>query len=119
MPKIRLSELQAREVPLIYPVEDVGEIRLRYKPYVMTPRFEDELTTYGAKAEGWAVLVSKLVASWDLELEEGVPVALEPEALVAVPGPILKGIVLAINEHASPKAKSAESSGAGSFQAGR
>lgn len=115
---IRLAALRAKETPLVYEVEGVGEIRLSYRPYVMTPEFEDELTTYGAKAEGWAVLVERLVASWDLELEEGVVCPLEKSALLQVPGPILKGIVLAINEDASPKAKSVESSGAGSFQAG-
>lgn len=115
---IRLSALKAKESPLTYTVEGVGDIQLTYRPYVMTPEFEDELATFGSKAEGWAVLVEKLVASWDLELEEGEVVPLEKTALVQVPGPILKGIVLAINEDASPNRKSAESSGAGSFQAG-
>lgn len=115
---IRLAALKAQEAPLTYTVEGVGEIDLAYRPYVMTPEFEDELAQYGAKAEGWAALVEKLVARWDLELEEGVVVPLEVEHLRKVPGPILKGLVLAINEDASPKTKSAESSGAGSFQAG-
>lgn len=112
---IQLAALRAKETDLVYDVEGVGEIRLAYRPYVMTPEFEDELTTYGSKAEGWAVLVSKLVASWDLEEEEGKVFPLDAKELVRVPGPILKGLVLAINEDASPNRKSAESSGAGSF----
>lgn len=115
---VRLAALRAKETPLVYTVEDVGDINLKYRPYVMTPEFEDELSTYGSKAEGWAVLVSKLVSEWDLEETEGVVFPLDAKKLLAVPGPILKGIVLAINEDASPNPKSAEGSGAGSFQAG-
>jgi len=90
------------------------KVRIGYRPGILTSQLEEELREYGDRSEGWADLVSRLVVSWDLELEEGVPLPVEKDSLREVPGWLLQSIIVGIREDMVPSRKTAETSG-GSF----
>ncbi len=115
--------------------EEAEKVALVYRPAVLTGKLEDDLRKYGERSEGWAALVSKLIVSWDLESEPGVPVPLEyvpavieqdPEtgrdrivqpasgALMEIPTWILQGIIEGVKGDMRPNPKSGESSAASS-----
>lgn len=98
--------------------DEKPEINVEYRPSVLTPAFESELRSYGDQSEGWAKLVSKLVAAWDVQAESGEPQSLDFEALRVVPGPFLTAVVAAIRGHLAPNSTTDGNSEGGSSPEG-
>lgn len=94
--------------------DEKPHVQLEYRPGVLTPAFEAELREHGDNADGFALLVSKLVAAWDIEMEPGVPAPLDYESLRLMPAPLLGAVVLAVREHIRPNPTTGENSVDGS-----
>ena len=100
--------------------EEGEPMHLVYRPGVLTPALENEFRIYGQSSEGWAALIARLVASWDLQDGDGKPVPLEyvpatdkkpaGGALLELPGWFLQAVVAGVRENLSPNPRTGETS---------
>lgn len=104
-----VKKLKDRTVPVTVTI-DGEDVNMRVRLHAITPAQEREV--YEAERSGDPKQVQlicehfcRFIASWDLELEEGVPLPLEPEVIMEeLPSTLLVGIFAQAKEAASPLA---------------
>jgi hypothetical protein len=117
---MQLSELQADQRTISVPTS-AGELKVTYRPSVLTPRFELEMRRQSREAREsdddekavrvLSELLVRLLADWDLyDGEEKYP--LEPERMMDLPSTFILNTLDAIQEDAS-EGKAAGNSAAG------
>lgn len=101
---IRLSARRAIVKPLAIDVD--GEtLNVQYRPGAFTPEFDRsarQLETSSDPETGLGAMFCSVVASWDLEGDDGQPVPLTPESLMTVPTDILIAVLGAMRKALSP-----------------
>ena len=111
-----------KEVTKTKTIEIDGEaVTIEYRPGVLTFQFERDMKALDAEAEpdlGFTTLFCQLVKSWDIEISEGVPLPVEPEALLSVPTDILLGVFGGVQKADAPGEATTAPSRGSSFGAG-
>ena len=116
----RLSKLREKTEP--FRVEILGDaITGRYRPYAITGKRLDELTEQiiadGDARKTNAQTIAEMISEWDLEGENGKPIALEAEAIMAeIPPRLTTEILVGLGSQQSPPEKNSPRS-RGSFGA--
>lgn len=114
MPK--LSDVTHGRATVRVPIGDVA-LQITYRPDVITPRFQKAVQAAQVTQDVDSFLcwpLSELIADWDLTEDDGTPVATTPDAIGALPVPLLLAILNAITEDMAPNSTRGAASSNGS-----
>jgi hypothetical protein len=103
---MRLSKVLQEETTIQVPVGD-EKVEVRYRPGAFTPALQDELDELGSGTASrvgrrFCESLCKVLASWDLEEDNGEPVPLDPDRLTELPAQFLAKLLEVVAEDMRP-----------------